>query len=160
MSRFLSCAGRLAAAAKSLWKDRDGGIAILFGLSLVPLVGLVGFGVDYGMAVNSRAQLDRAADAAALAAVVTAKSYVAANSSQSDVMTAAVNAGKTQAVNTFNVNIGNVPLTSVSLQPPQVKPYSQMTTAELQKLRGEIEFELQRRICGDPRDRITVPTIS
>jgi Flp pilus assembly protein TadG len=131
MSRFLSCAGRLAAAAKSLWKDRDGGIAILFGLSLVPLVGLVGFGVDYGMAVNSRAQLDRAADAAALAAVVTAKSYVAANSSQSDVMTAAVNAGKTQAVNTFNVNIGNVPLTSVSLQPPQVKLVGQTLSSSI-----------------------------
>ncbi|TGD98627.1 pilus assembly protein TadG-related protein [Methylobacterium nonmethylotrophicum] len=129
MSRFLSRARRFAAAAASLARARGGGINILFGLSLVPIVGLVGLGVDYGVAVTNRSRLDRAADAAALAAVVTAKAYVAANSSQNGVLAAALTAGKTQAVNTFNVNTGTVPLATVSLATPQVVASGQTITA-------------------------------
>jgi Flp pilus assembly protein TadG len=89
----LNRASQPAKALASLMRDRDGGIGIIFGLSLIPIVGLVGLGVDYGMAITNRARLDRAADAAALAAVVTAKAYVAANSSQSGVFDKAKAAG-------------------------------------------------------------------
>ncbi len=120
MSRFMTSTSRFAAATARFIRARDGGIAILFGLSLIPIIGLVGLAVDYGVAITNRTRLDRAADAAALAAVVTAKAYVAAHSGESGVMDAALAAGQKQATNTFNVNAGKLPLGSVTLQTPQV----------------------------------------
>ncbi|MET7245744.1 pilus assembly protein TadG-related protein [Methylobacterium sp. EM32] len=125
----LTRASRLTAALASLMRDRDGGIGIIFGLSLIPIVGLVGLGVDYGMAITNRARLDRAADASALAAVVTAKAYVAANASQSGVLDKARAAGVAQAVNTFKVNTGSVPLSTVTLATPTVDISGQTITA-------------------------------
>ncbi|SFV14602.1 Flp pilus assembly protein TadG [Methylobacterium sp. 174MFSha1.1] len=125
----LNRASQLVAALASLMRDRDGGIGIIFGLSLIPIVGLVGLGVDYGMAITNRARLDRAADASALAAVVTAKAYVAANSSQFGVFDKAKAAGATQAVNTFKVNASSVPLSSVTLPTPFVDISGQTITA-------------------------------
>lgn len=46
--------------------DRRGVAAVIFGLSLVPLVGMAGAAVDYSRAANAEAQLQRAADATAL----------------------------------------------------------------------------------------------
>ncbi|KMO32547.1 pilus assembly protein TadG-related protein [Methylobacterium aquaticum] len=131
MSRLLNCTSRFAAAAACLLRSRDGSINMLFGLCLLPIVGLIGLGIDYGVAVTDRSRLDRAADAAALAAVVTAKMYVANNSGQSGVRDAAIAAGKTQAVNTFNVNAGNVPLATPTLQTPDVKINGQTITATI-----------------------------
>ncbi|MFH6785877.1 MULTISPECIES: pilus assembly protein TadG-related protein [Methylobacterium] len=117
---MLTCASRFAATAASFVKARDGSINVLFGLSLIPIVGLIGLGVDYGMTVTNRARLDRAADAAAMAAIVTAKAYIAAHSGETNVAAAAKKAGETQATNTFNVNAGSVPLSTVSLTAPTV----------------------------------------
>ncbi len=47
--------------------DRSGSVAIMFALALVPLLGLMGAAVDYSRATASRADLQAAADAAALA---------------------------------------------------------------------------------------------
>ncbi|SEP48806.1 Flp pilus assembly protein TadG [Methylobacterium sp. ap11] len=128
---MLISASRFAAASASFRRCRNGGINMLFGLSLIPMVGLIGLGIDYGVAVTNRSRLDRAADAAALAAIVTAKTYIAANSSQSGVIESAKAAGRTQAVNSFNVNIGNVPLGSANLQTPDVQIAGQTITAKI-----------------------------
>ena len=45
-----------------------GNVAIIFGLVLVPVMGLVGTTVDYGSWLQQRTQMQAAADAAALAA--------------------------------------------------------------------------------------------
>jgi Flp pilus assembly protein TadG len=127
----LNCASRFATALASLMRGRDGGIGIVFGLSLIPMIGLVGLGIDYGLAITNRSRLDRAADAAALAAVVTAKAYVAANASQVGVMDAARIAGKAQAVNTFTVNLGKIPMADVSLQTPDVTIDGQTVNAKV-----------------------------
>jgi Flp pilus assembly protein TadG len=126
---FLTRASRFTAALASLMRERNGGIGIIFGLCLIPIVGLVGLGIDYGVAITNRSRLDRAGDAAALAAVVTAKAYVAANSSQSGVLDKAKAAGAAQAVNTFKVNAGGVPLSSVTLPNPVVDISGQTITA-------------------------------
>lgn len=128
---MLTCASRLAAAAASFVRTRDGGINVLFGLSLIPMVGLIGLGIDYGIAFTNRARLDRAADAAALAAIVTAKTYIADHSGQADMVSLAQKAGETQGVNTFNVNAGNVPLTDVALQAPKVTISGQTIEASI-----------------------------
>lgn len=127
----LNCVSRFAAALASLMRGRNGGVGVVFGLSLIPIIGLVGLGIDYGLAITNRSRLDRAADAAALAAVVTAKAYVAANSSQVGVMEAARIAGKVQATNTFNVNVGKIPMADVSLQTPDVTIDGQTINAKV-----------------------------
>jgi Flp pilus assembly protein TadG len=48
--------------------DCRGGVALIFGLSLVPLIGITGAAVDYSNATATRARLAQASDAAALAA--------------------------------------------------------------------------------------------
>ena len=85
-------------------------VAIIFGLSLIPLVGLIGIGTDYGVGLANKSKIDNAADAAALAAVATAKAFVAANPNDTSVADP-VFAGLTQASNTFKVNFGTVPFT-------------------------------------------------
>jgi Tfp pilus assembly protein PilV len=50
-------------------RDDKGGVAIIFGLSILPVAGLVGAAVDYNRSSQVRGRLQAAADAAALAAV-------------------------------------------------------------------------------------------
>lgn len=127
----LNCVSRFAAVLASLMRSRDGGIGIVFGLSLIPIIGLVGLGIDYGLTLTNRARLDRAADASALAAVVTARAYVVANASQVGVMEAARIAGRVQATNTFYVNAGKIPMADVSLQTPEVTIDGQTINAKV-----------------------------
>src|SRR6266536_3372977 len=46
--------------------DPRGGVAPVFALGLVPLIGLVGAGVDYGRGSGARASMQAALDAAAM----------------------------------------------------------------------------------------------
>jgi Flp pilus assembly protein TadG len=48
--------------------DKSGGVAILFGLSFIPMIGLTGAAIDYGRASQLRSRIASASDAAALAA--------------------------------------------------------------------------------------------
>lgn len=48
-------------------KDRNGNVAMLFALSIVPIFGAIGLGVDYTRATTARTDIQKAADAAALA---------------------------------------------------------------------------------------------
>ena len=50
-------------------RERRGNVAIIFALSMIPCVFLVGMGLDFTSAAQKRVQLNAAADAAALAAV-------------------------------------------------------------------------------------------
>ena len=115
MHRLLTRAGRLKGRATALASNAEGSINVLFALAVLPTIGLVGLGVDYGMAISSKTRLDNAADAAALAGVVTAKEFIAANAQQSDVMTAGIKAGESQALKAFIVNASKVPFATVSL---------------------------------------------
>ena len=51
----------------ALARNRKGNVAILFGLSLIPIALAIGIAVDYGRAVTVRSRMVDAADAAALA---------------------------------------------------------------------------------------------
>ncbi|MCJ2106440.1 pilus assembly protein TadG-related protein [Methylobacterium sp. E-041] len=122
-------AGRHAVSRPSLAQARDGNVAMIFGLSLIPMVGLIGLGVDYGVAITNKTKLDGAADAAAVAAVATAKAYIAANQGKPNLTAKAIAAGITQATNVFNVNAGKVPFTTYTLQTPQLVPSGQTLTS-------------------------------
>lgn len=58
---------------RSLWKlfvrSRQGNVAIITALAIIPMTLLVGAGIDYGTAADRQAQLEGYADAAALSAV-------------------------------------------------------------------------------------------
>lgn len=53
-------------ALRALRRARDGNVASMFALALVPMVGLVGAGIDYGRANAARTELQSALDSTAL----------------------------------------------------------------------------------------------
>ncbi|MGY6571052.1 MAG: TadE/TadG family type IV pilus assembly protein [Salinarimonas sp.] len=55
---------------KRLGRDRNGGVAVIFGLATLPIFAFVGFAVDYSRATDLRASLQKAADATALQMVM------------------------------------------------------------------------------------------
>lgn len=60
--------GRMFQQIRSFVTDKRGNLAIIFGLSLVPLMGLAGAAVDYSRILQAENKLQSASDAAALAA--------------------------------------------------------------------------------------------
>src|ERR1700691_3445616 len=50
-------------------RDRSGTMSVVFAVSLLPLIFLIGMGMDFTSAAQKRTRLNAAADAAALAAV-------------------------------------------------------------------------------------------
>jgi Flp pilus assembly protein TadG len=55
-------------AVRSFAADRRGNVAIMFGIALVPILGIIGVVVDYGRATSARTELNAAIDSAALMA--------------------------------------------------------------------------------------------
>src|ERR1700738_1113616 len=49
--------------------DRKGNLSAMFALTLVPVAGLIGMGVDFTLSAKRKAMLDAIADSASLAAV-------------------------------------------------------------------------------------------
>ena len=59
-------ASHLIATARRLKSDRRGNVAILFGVSLLPLAGLVGVALDMNRAIEFRTVMQRENDMACL----------------------------------------------------------------------------------------------
>jgi Flp pilus assembly protein TadG len=85
------------AALRRFAGDRKGNVAIMFALTLPPLLFLTGMGIDYTAATERKAILDAAADAAALVAVTPT------------MMAQASSASVTAATNMFNSQVSSVP---------------------------------------------------
>ncbi len=49
-------------------RDRDAGVALMFAVTVIPIIGIIGIAVDLGYATQAKTQLNAASDAAALAA--------------------------------------------------------------------------------------------
>ncbi len=77
-------------------RDRRGNIAIIFALSLIPGIFLIGMGLDFASAIQKRSVLNAAADAAALAAVTPS------------MMTQSNSAAITAATNMFNAEASGI----------------------------------------------------
>lgn len=111
---------KLFAFLRRAGRDERGNAIIIFGFCLVPMVLMTGLGIDYGMAITARAKLDAAADAASLAAVSTAKAYLADNPNDPNAQTNAITAATARAKSAFAVNAGKVPFTTYTLATPSV----------------------------------------
>ena len=83
--------------------DRRGNTAILFGLSIIPIIFLIGLGMDFSAAANKRLRLNAAADAAALSAVTPA----AMNQTAAQAQSAAQNIFLAQASMISNLSYSN-----------------------------------------------------
>jgi Flp pilus assembly protein TadG len=92
----------LANLLRRFSRNQKGNVAIIFALSLVPIVFLAGMGLDFGSAASKRVRLNAAADAAALAAVTPAMMGQSASTAQ------------TAAQNIFNATASTVPGLSYS----------------------------------------------
>jgi Flp pilus assembly protein TadG len=87
-------------------RDTKGSIAVITALAAIPMVFLVGMGIDYGYAVDRQTRLNGYADAAALAAVTPS------------VMVQSAAIAKTAATNMFNGQAEN--LSNVSYDPSKL----------------------------------------
>jgi Flp pilus assembly protein TadG len=87
-------------------RDQRGNIAVIFALSCVPLISGIGCAVDYARAVQVKAKLQSAADAASVGSVAsTSPAFIAAGSMSSD---GPIPVGVTDATNLFNGNMSGV----------------------------------------------------
>ena len=92
---------------RRLRRDDGGSMAIMMGLTAVPLIFAVGAGIDYGTANMAKAKLDAVADAAALSAV----DHQAITGTPAAAQTTAQTTFNAEAINIPNVIVGNVSAT-------------------------------------------------
>src|SRR5579864_9557771 len=95
-------------------RDRRGNLSAMFALTLVPVAGLIGMGVDFTLSAKRKAMLDAIADSASLAAVTPA--MLAQNDQASvNAATALFNSQVTQVPGiggvTLSVNVADAGLT-------------------------------------------------
>lgn len=103
------------ARCRSFLGHRGGNTAMMFGLMIVPFLGILGMASDYGLALMDKSRLDGAADAAAIAAVKTAQDLINnKGSTRSDAMAA----GTAQALKVFSANAGTLAFGTVPTPTP------------------------------------------
>ena len=121
-------------------RDTRGTFAVMFALTSVVLVGIVGLGIDYWTALNDKTRLSAASDAAGLAAVNVAKAFYAANSgtmTANGLATAAEQAGVAQGTKVFAVNIGPADISS-TIVPNIVVTYNNLNFTATVSYAGSI----------------------
>jgi Flp pilus assembly protein TadG len=74
----------LRGIARRFGRDQHAGVAIIFALSIIPIIFLIGMGLDFSVAAQKRLRLNAAADAAALAAVNATAMTESVSSAQSE----------------------------------------------------------------------------
>jgi Flp pilus assembly protein TadG len=86
-------------------RDRAGNVTIIFALTLIPMMGAVGVGVDFSRASRIRTVLIAAADAASVGAIAkSSKAYIAASTMSGN---GSISTGVTDAGNIFNAQMQN-----------------------------------------------------
>lgn len=98
----------ICAMNQKFLNDEKGAVAIVMGLTVIPLILAAGLAADYAIALTAKTRLDSSADAAALAAIRTAQLTVAELSkSNPSPNTDAIAAATTQAEKSFFAQAGN-----------------------------------------------------
>lgn len=102
---------RLPALLRRSGSDQSGSLTTMFAFSAIHLIGFVGFATDYGLELAAKSKLDHAADAAVVAAITSAQTYIVNYTGTSDPTNDAITVGKTQALAQFKANTGSLPAT-------------------------------------------------
>eukprot|EP01037_Dinobryon_pediforme_P013957 gene13957-14073_t len=114
-----------------LGHDRSGNVALITALCLVPLVGMTGLAVDYSVALTAKARLDAAADAAAIAAITKAQTYLVSYGLVSSANAMAIQQGQAQALKVFAANVASIPFGVVPVPTVTVARSGQTLTASV-----------------------------
>lgn len=108
-SRLLAHLRRLPKLMQRAWAARSGSLTTITAFSAIPMVGFIGLSVDYGMELAAKSKLDHAADAAVIAAITSAQTYIVNYTGTADPTTNAIAVGKAQALAQFKANTGSLP---------------------------------------------------
>ena len=101
----------VAHAARRTVRDASGATVVVFALCLLPVIGLLGLGIDYLQGLSYKRRLEAASDSASLAAIAGAQAYFTANQSTlSDqaLWSGATAAGQAQGTRAFAANAGSI----------------------------------------------------
>lgn len=120
---------RVYSKIRALIANEGGNFGVVLALSAIPLIGLVGAGIDYSYKYSLKAKLDQAADAAAVAGAITAQNYLISHTGTSDVTALAQQAGQTQASAQFAANSGNLSIGTLNPVTPTVVRNNQTITS-------------------------------
>jgi len=101
--------GRLLTMVRRAWAARAGSLTTITAFSAIPMIGFIGLSVDYGMELAAKSKLDHAADAAVIAAITSAQTYIVTYTGTGDPTTNAITVGKAQALAQFKANTGSLP---------------------------------------------------
>lgn len=100
-------------------RDRSAGVALMFAITAIPVIGVIGIAIDFGLATQAKTQLNLATDAAALAAAKGAADAFSAGQSVESARATGQAAGvewfKSQAGTVFGATLQD-PV--VTVQPP------------------------------------------
>lgn len=102
---------RLSALLRRSCADRRGSLTTMFAFSAIPLIGFVGLATDYGLELAAKSKLDHAADAAVVAAITSAQTYIVNYTGSADPTADALKVGQAQGLAQFNANTGSLPAT-------------------------------------------------
>ena len=88
---------------RRLLRDQRGGVAPMFALAAIPLVGAMGAAIDYSRAASVRTQLLAASDAASVGSV--RKNSAALSAASNMLLDGPIASGATEATNIFNAQL-------------------------------------------------------
>ena len=83
-------------------QNSSGNVAIITALAALPMLGLMGLCIDYGIGISNKSKLDAAADAAAVAAITSTQSALMAKDPD------AIATGKARGLAVFAANVGKI----------------------------------------------------
>lgn len=94
-------------AARDFTRDSKGGVAIVMGLTIIPLVLASGLAADYAVLQSAKTRMDAASDAAVLSAIKSAQlTYAKLSQTDPNPKSAAETAGEEQAKKSFYAQAG------------------------------------------------------
>jgi Flp pilus assembly protein TadG len=131
-------------ALASFGRDRRANFAMTTAICALPLFGVTGLAIDYGILLSNKAKLDAAADAAAIAAVTKARSVIKSGGLLTDALTQ----GKQQGLSAFAANAGRVAYSaqgsitpSVNFdQPPTGQSLTSLTVRVAYSMKSQSQF--------------------
>lgn len=146
-------------------RDRRGNVAVIFGLTLLPMMGAVGLAIDFGNVMVARTQAQTAADAAALQASGVARDLVKNGDGSAAATTAAITEAKTRATALFRAHAQqehipnaavNVTVVRVGQELRATADFSVQTPNSFGKLFGQPTF----KASGSVSSSATLPAYS
>ena len=110
--------GGLAASARRFAAQKSGNAITLFAVAAVPVVAIVGLGLDYSYQYTLKSRIKMATDAASMAGITAAQNYIRTYTGTSDPTNAAIAAGVAQAKAQFKTNSGGLPSNLLAANSP------------------------------------------